>query len=114
NLNPIVHNFEAEFEATPDSFSLKHSLLTSGASQFSLTARVDDYVNPKATASYQSSLDTAELRQLLKEPTLFGVVKLAGSAKVESDPNKPVLQSLSLEGNLTSTGVQVHTPTAHP
>ena len=113
NLNPIIHNFEAEFEATPDTFNLKRSLLTSGASQFSLTAKIDDYVHPKVTAAYQSSLDTGELRQLLKDPTLVGVVKLAGSAKFESDPNKPVLQTLSLEGNLTSDGVQVHTSTVH-
>jgi len=113
DLSPIMHSFEAEFDATPDSFTLKRSVLTSGASQFSLTATVEDYVHPKVTAAYQSSLDTGELRQLLKEPTLAGVVKLAGSAKFASDPNKPVLQSLSLEGNLTSTGVQVHTSSAH-
>jgi len=113
NLNPIIHNFEAEFEATPDFFTLKRSVLASGASQFSLTARLDDYVHPKVTASYQSSLDTAELRQVIKDPMLVGVVKLAGSAKFESDPNKPVLQTLSLEGNLTSNGVQVHTSTVH-
>ena len=110
----MIHSFEAEFEATPDFFTLKRSLLTSGASQFSLTARLDDYVHPKITASYQSSLDTADFRQLLKEPTLpIGVVKLAGSATFESDPNKPVLQTLNLEGNLTSTGVQIHTSTVH-
>ena len=114
NLNSIIHSFQAEFEATPDTFTLKRSLVTSGASQFSLTARVDDYVHPKVTAEYQSSLDTGELRQLLNEPALpIGVVKLAGSAKFEDDPNKRVLQTLSLEGNLTSAGVQIHTETVH-
>ena len=78
----MVHSLEAEFEATPDTFTLKRSLLTSGASQFSLTATLNDYVHPKVTATYQSSLDTGELRQVLREATLpVGVVKLVGSAK---------------------------------
>ena len=116
DLEPIVHSFHAEFEATPDFFTLKRSRLTSGVSQFTLAGRLDDYVHPKVTASYESSLDTSELRQLFKEPTeptLRGIVKLAGSAKFEIDPNKPVLQTLSLNGNLTSTGVQIHTGTIH-
>jgi translocation and assembly module TamB len=113
NLDPMMHSLEAEFEATPDGFILKRSLLKSGASQFSLTARIDDYGHPKVNAEYQSSLDTGELRQLLKDYALVGVLKLAGSAKFENVPNKPVLQTLSVEGNLTSSGVQVHTGTVH-
>src|SRR5215471_17190279 len=108
-----MHSLMAEFEATPEYFTLKRGLLTSGNSQFSLTARMDDYVHPKVIASYASSLDTRELSQLLKEPTLIGVVKLAGSAEFESDPKKPVLETLSLEGNLNSSGIQVHTATVH-
>ena len=62
NLNPLVHSLEAEFDATPGTFTLKRSLVTSGASQFSLTATLTDYVHPKVTANYQSALDTGELR----------------------------------------------------
>src|SRR5262249_19303189 len=42
NLNPLVHNLEAEFEATPDTFTLKRTPLTGGASQPSLSAPVHD------------------------------------------------------------------------
>jgi len=112
NLNPMIHSLEAEFEATPDTFTLKRSLLTSGASQVSLNATLNDYVHPKVSATYQSSLDTGELRQILKDATLpVGVVKLAGSAAFESDPNKPVLQTLTLEGNVSSSRLQIHTTT---
>jgi translocation and assembly module TamB len=114
NLNPMMHNLEAEFEATPDTFTLKRSTLTSGASQFRLTATLLDYVNPKVTATYQSSLDTGELRQILKDATLpVGVVKLAGSARFESDPKKPVIKTVWLDGNMTSDALQVHTTTIH-
>ena len=114
NLNPLVHSLEAEFEATPDRFTLTRSLLTSGASQFSLAARLHDYVQPNVTATYQASLDTGELRQVLKDATLpVGVVKLAGSAKFESDPKRPLLDTLSVDGNLSSAGLQIHTTTIH-
>jgi translocation and assembly module TamB len=114
DLSPMTHSFEAEFEATPDTFTLKRSTLTSGASQFSLAATLNDYVHPKVTATYQSSLDTGELRQILKDATLpVGVVKLAGSAAFESDPNKPVIQTVTLDGNMTSDRLQIHTTTVN-
>jgi hypothetical protein len=59
-------------------------------------------------------LDTGEVRQILKDATLpVGVVKLAGSANFYSDPEKPVIQTLSLDGNMSSTGLQIHTTTIH-
>jgi len=112
NLNPMVHKFEAEFDATPDTFTLKRSMLTSGASQFSISATLNDYAHPRVTATYQSSLDTGELRQILRKATLpVGMVKLAGSARFESDPNKPVIETLALDGNMSSSGLLVHTTT---
>jgi translocation and assembly module TamB len=112
NLNPMVHNLEAEFEATPDTFTLKRSTLTSGASQFSLTATLNDYLHPKVTATYQSSLNIGELRQILKEATLpVGVIKLAGSARFESDPKKPLIETVRIDGNIASDTLQIHTTT---
>src|SRR5207253_9537968 len=56
--------------------------------------------------------DTGELRQILKEATLpVGVVKLAGSARFESDPHKPVIETVALEGNMSSSGLLIHTTT---
>jgi translocation and assembly module TamB len=112
NLNPMVHSFQTEFDATPDTFTLKRATLTSGASQVVVSATLNDYVHPKVTATYQSSLDTGELRQILREATLpVGIVKLAGSAQFQSDPNKPVLETLRLEGNMSSSGLLVRTTT---
>jgi translocation and assembly module TamB len=114
SLNPVVHNLAVEFEATPDTFTVKRSTITSGVSQLSLSATMNDYVHPKLTATYQSSLDMGELRQILKDGTLpVGVVKLAGSAGFESDPNKPAIQSVRLDGNVTSDALQIHTATIH-
>jgi translocation and assembly module TamB len=113
-LNPLVHSLQAEFEATADTFRLNRSLLTSGASELSLSATLHDYAHPKIVATYQASLDTGELRKVLKERTLpIGLLKLAGSAKFQSDAEKPVVETLSLDGNLSSTGLQIHTKTIH-
>jgi len=112
DLNPMIHSLEAEFEATPDALTLKRSTLTSGASQFSLTATLNDYVHPKVTGKYQAALDTGELRQILKDATLpVGVVKLVGSAEFQSDPNKTVLETLTLDGNMNSDAIKIHTTT---
>jgi translocation and assembly module TamB len=114
NLNPMIHNLEAEFEATPDTFRLKRSLLTSGASQFSLEATLDNYAHPKIVSNYQASLDTGELRQILKDATVpVGVVKIAGTANFESVPSKPVIETLVVDGNMSSSGLQIHTSTIH-
>jgi translocation and assembly module TamB len=110
NLNPVVHSLQAEFEATPDAFTLKSSTVSSGASKFSLSATLNDYIHPKVSATYQTSLDMGELRQVLKDATLpVGVVKLAGSARYEGDPKKPLANSVALDGNLTSNVLEIHT-----
>src|SRR5213592_4875666 len=66
----------------------------------------------RKSPTYQAALDTGELRQILKEATLpVGVVKMAGSARFESDPSKPVIETLALDGNMTSDALQIHTTT---
>jgi len=114
NFSPVVHSFEAEFDATPDVFALKRGLLKSGSSQFGLTATLNDYVHPKITAQYQSTINTGELRQILNDTTLpVGVINITGSADLRTDANQPVLQTLALDGNVSSAGLQIHTATMH-
>jgi len=110
NLNPMIHSLQAEFDATPATFTVKHATLTSGASQVAVSATQNGYVHPNVSATYQSLLDTGELRQILKEATLpLGIVKLEGSAQFQSDPNRPVLETLRLEGNMSSGRLLIHT-----
>jgi translocation and assembly module TamB len=110
NLKPVVHSLHAEFETTPDTFTLKRSTVSSGASQFNVSGTLNDYIHPKVSATYQTSLDMRELRQILKDATLpVGVVKLAGSAKYESDPKKPAAKSVALDGNVMSSVLEIRT-----
>jgi uncharacterized protein involved in outer membrane biogenesis len=112
DLNPMVHNLELEFEATPDTFTITHSALTTGASQVNLAASLNDYVHPKVNGTYQASMDSADLEQMLQSATLpSGFMRLVGSAQFQSDPNKPLLETLSLDGNMNSNALRVHTAT---
>ncbi len=114
DLNPIVHSLEAEFNATPDTFNVTRGALTTAASRFSLTGTLRDYLNPRVQAHYQASIDSGEFRQILNEPTLpAGIIQLAGSAQFQSEKEKTLLQTLTLEGNLTSSALQIHTTTIH-
>jgi translocation and assembly module TamB len=112
NLKPIAHSLESEFQATPETFNLTHCRLNAGASQIDLTATLNDYAHPTVTGTYQASLDSVEVGQILQNSTMpAGVVRLVGSAHFQSDPNKSVLETLSLDGNVNSSKLQVRTTT---
>jgi len=109
--NPLVHSLESEFEATPETFTITHCTLNTGASEVKVEATLNDFAHPKAKATYQASLDSGDLEQILQGlPLSSGVVRLVGSAQFESDPNKAVLQTLSLDGNMNSGSLGIHTP----
>lgn len=112
---PLVHDLQAHFEVTPTRFNLDQLVLTTGASHFSLKAVVDDYSNhPRAQASYDAVVVGEDFRRLLKNPTVpAGAVQLAGSLNYESDPNRPMLQTVTLDGHLTSRDLTVKTPSFH-
>ena len=50
-------------------------------------------------------------RRILKDPTLpGGTVKLTGQMKYQADPNRPMLETVSVNGNVSSAGLNVKTP----
>jgi translocation and assembly module TamB len=107
--NPLVHSLESEFEATPETFTVTHCTLSSGASQVKVEATLNDFAHPKAKGTYQASLDSVDLEQVMHGvPVLSGVVRLVGSAQFQSDPNRALLETLSLEGNMNSSSLGIH------
>jgi translocation and assembly module TamB len=108
--NPNSHSLETEFEATPETLSIKHCMLTTGASQIMVSATLNDYVHPKVNGTYQATLDSADIEQILNAAYLpSGVIRLAGSAQFQSDPAKTLIESLSMEGNVNSPSLRIHT-----
>jgi translocation and assembly module TamB len=108
----VVHSLDAEFDAAPEQFRLKNGTLTSGKSKLQISGTVENYSNPKVDANYQAYLDTDELRKIAKNESLpSGIVRLVGTALYRPDANKPAIDAIHLEGNVTSEALLVQTPT---
>ena len=110
---PVEHNLQAKFGVTPQQFTLDKLDLTAGESRVGLNATVNDYSSPnmQATGGYEATLVTNDLKRILKDPTLpGGTVKLTGQMKYQADPNRPMLETVSVNGNVSSAGLNVKTP----
>ena len=78
-----------------------------------MNATVNDYSSPnmQATGGYEATLVTNDFKRILKDPSLpGGTVKLTGQLKYQADPNKPMLETVSVDGNVSSAGLNVKTP----
>ena len=110
---PVEHNLQAKFGVTQEQFTLDKLNFTAGESRVGLNATVNDYSSPnmQATGGYEATLVTNDFKRILKDPSLpGGTVKLTGQLKYQADPNKPMLETVSVDGNVSSAGLDVKTP----
>jgi translocation and assembly module TamB len=110
---PVEHNLQAKFGVTPQQFTLDKLDLVAGESRVGLNATVNNYSSPNMQASggYEATLVTNDFKRILKDPTLpGGIVKLTGEMKYQADPNRPMLETVSVAGNVSSSGLNVKTP----
>ncbi len=110
---PVEHSLQAKFGITPQQFMLDRLDLTAGESRVGLTATVNDYSSPnmQAMGGYEATLVTNDFKRILKDPSLpGGTVKLTGQMKYQADPNRPMLETVSVAGNVSSPGLNVKTP----
>jgi translocation and assembly module TamB len=110
---PVEHNLQAKFGVTPQQFTLDRLDLAAGESRIGLNATVSDYSQPNmhATGGYEATLVTSDFKRILKDPSLpGGIVKLTGQLKYQADPNRPMLETVSVDGNVSSSGLNVKTP----
>jgi translocation and assembly module TamB len=113
-FNPMVHDLQAQFAATPTAFTLERATLTSGPSQFVLSATLDDYAHPKVTAQYEAVVDAGQVRHIMKNASLpTGVIRANGKLDYVSKPNTPMIATLTLNGDLSSRALNVQMPTFH-
>ncbi|HWR16319.1 MAG TPA: translocation/assembly module TamB domain-containing protein [Terriglobales bacterium] len=112
SFDTINHNFRAEFEYAPDRVALTNAVLRSGPSHFTVNATLRDFANPKIEAEYTALIDSGEFRQILKNPTLpVGLIDVNGKVQYVAQPNRPMLDVITVEGSLASRGLQLRTPT---
>jgi translocation and assembly module TamB len=110
---PLEHNFQAHFGVTPQTFTLDKLELAAGKSRVVVSATVNDYSSPnrRAEGSYEAELVTGELQRILKDPSIpAGTVRLTGQMNYQADPNRPMLETVSVAGNVSSGGLAVKTP----
>jgi translocation and assembly module TamB len=111
---PVMHDLQAHFEATPTRFDLDQLVLATGGSKVTVKAAVEDYSNPKMQASYNAVLVADDFRRILKNRSIpTGVISLEGSLNYQSDPNRPMLETVSLNGTVGSRELTMKTPSIH-
>lgn len=110
---PVEHNLQAKFGMTPEQFHLDKLDVAAGKSRIGLSATVDNYssANMQAQGRYEAELVAADFRRILKDPSLpGGTVKLTGQMKYQADSRRPMLETVSVDGNVSSASLDVKTP----
>jgi translocation and assembly module TamB len=109
-FRPIVHDFAAEFNATPNTFELLQAKLASGKSSVQLSASLENYSNPVVQAKYDAIVDGAQMGDLLKNSSVpSGLVRASGTVQYQQARSKTVLRSLSVDGSLLSQRLLLRT-----
>ncbi|MFP5207569.1 MAG: translocation/assembly module TamB domain-containing protein, partial [Acidobacteriota bacterium] len=107
---PIPHNLSVSFVLTPALFQLKRAVLSSGDSEMILAAAIrNDSTAPEVQAQYQVTLDGAQIGKLLQDSAIpAGFIRASGSVKYRKSA-RPLLQAMTLNGNLTSSRLDLRT-----
>jgi translocation and assembly module TamB len=107
----IPHSFDAQFDATPNTFHLTRAKLTSGLTQLLVHATVQNYSQPNVEATYDALIDGAEVRQILNNLSLpTGLVHAAGTLRYYPIANRPLLDALLVNGNISSKALEISAP----
>ena len=113
DFNPLQHDFQARFNAAPSGLTLSSIVLTSAPLRVTADARMRDYTSPSVEGSYQAVVSGGELGKLLKNKLLpGGQINTKGIVRYRSDPRKPLLEGLSIEGQLDSPELAIDLPEA--
>jgi translocation and assembly module TamB len=113
-FQPLAHNLEAQFSASPTTFDLTESKLTVGVSQLALSASLHNYSNPNLQANYDVTVDGGQVATLLHNPSVpTGTIHTSGSIQYQENANRSMIQSLQVSGELASRRLGMKTPAVH-
>jgi len=108
SFKPLSHSLEAVFDVTPTTFHLTEAKLSAGPSQISLNATVQNYSSPNVDAHYDATVDGMQAGQILNSPSIpTGQVRATGSLHYQQSANRSPLESLMLNGDLSSRQLNV-------
>ena len=107
-----THTLNVHFDADPDTFHLSSAKIQMGDSNVTLVATVNNYNSPSVQAHYDAIVDGQTFAKLLRNPSIpAGLVAASGDAQYQSTQNRPLLQSLVVNGDLHSRQLVTKTPT---
>jgi hypothetical protein len=108
NYALLDHALESNFELTPAKLTVKHLAMTAGKFHLSLAGSMEDYNRPLIQAAYEAQLEAADLEPVLKTALPFaGALHLAGSLNYRAAPGHPALETVSLNGTVSSPSLTV-------
>jgi translocation and assembly module TamB len=108
SFNPVRHSLEAQFKATPSTFYLTTAKIDSGSSAFDATATLKNYSDPTIHGQYDAVVEGSLVRQILNVPSIpSGTVVSDGAVQYQHSSQLPFLESLTVEGSLTSRQLDV-------
>jgi len=109
-FQPLTHNLETEFKADPSRFDLTRSKLTVGASHLDLSATLQNYSNLNVQAHYDVTVDGSQIAAQLRNPSIpAGTIQTTGSMQYQEDANLPAIDSVVLQGDLSSRRLDMRT-----
>jgi translocation and assembly module TamB len=114
SFRPLQHAFDSEFEATRSAFTLKSAKLSSGASQATISAKLENYASPSVQAQYRILLDGRQAAQILHEPSMpAGEIQTSGSLRYQQSANRAAIEMLQIDGVLSSDKLTFRTSSSH-
>jgi translocation and assembly module TamB len=109
DMKPLPHDLKASFNASPAEFILKPLVLTVASSTIELEGNVQNYSSPTADGSYKITIQSADFRPVLGNPSLpIGEVTLAGALRYRYQADVPALRSVVLDGQLNGRELAIH------
>ena len=108
---PLVHNFDAQFDLTPTTFQLHRADINSNAAQINLVATAGNFSAPNVEAKYDIKVDGKQLAKLINNASVpQGLLEATGNATWQQTANQPALNTLTINGDLNSKQLIVTTP----
>jgi translocation and assembly module TamB len=105
------HALSIRFDATRNAIQLSPAKIQCGNTQLILNATLNNYSAPVVLAQYSVTIDGQQLAGILDTPSIpTGLVSTSGSAQYRSAAGRTFLQSLVVNGDLSSHRLITATP----
>jgi len=103
DMSPLEHRLGAAFTVSETAGSLDHLNITTGASQVSVQAKINNYNKPVVDGKYQVLIAATDVDRLTHDSTLRnGLVSTQGSLHYEMQPERAFLDSVFAQGVVAS------------